>query len=100
MRATTLDIERRRDRATLQSAIAKPLITQRQVERQRSRLVEREKARAALATLLDKLDHLLPTVSEHADRRDAGLMREAELLVTADLGDLQSEMLKLMQPDE
>ena len=91
----TAEAEAKRERALLQSTVAKIQMTRRRYEQLRARLVETNTGQAAIGALIDRLFGALTTLADDAAGSDAALLREAVALIVADLGDLHAEALKV-----
>jgi hypothetical protein len=91
--------EERRERALLQSTIAKIQMTRRRALQLRDRLVERDRETQAINALLSQLYEAVRTIPAGADPADATLLEEAIAAIIEDLGDLRAEGLKVTRED-
>jgi hypothetical protein len=90
------DAEARRERALLQSTVAKIQMTRRKTALLRARLVERDKEQAAISRLLSQLNKGLLALRSDPDP----LIREAAELILTDLGDLHAEARKVTRAED
>lgn len=91
--------EERRERALLQSTIAKIQMTRRRAIQLREKLVERDRETQAINALLSQLYAAVGAIPEGAAPTDAALLEEAIAAIIADLGDLRVEGLKVTRED-
>lgn len=95
----TARAERRRERALLQTLIAKIHIARHQVRRLQAELVDRNQAQAKISGIIARLYEMLPTIVDNVDEAYKPMMRDALDLIVTDFGDLHAEALKVTRED-
>lgn len=97
VRQGSAESEARREHAVMTTIVAKVSMTRQRFEKFRAQLVERDKGQAEIGGLIGELYAGLPHLAEGAPRGDLPLLAEATGWITADLGDLHGEALKVTQ---
>ncbi len=95
-RERTADAEARRERAELQSVVARIQMTRRKTAQLRARLVDRDAEQAKISRIISGLNEGLLAMRGDPDP----VVREAAELVMADLGDLHAEALRMLKTED